>query len=194
MEHWYTLHTKPNAEYQVATALTQRGLQTYLPEIETVKPRQGRVNKPFFPCYLFLRVDFAQIGFAQVQWTPGLRRVIAFDHQPVALPDEVIDLIRLRLGELERSGGWVCPFKPGETVRIIDGPFREMLAIFDRPTSSAERVQVLLHILGHASRAELSVHDLAKAPPGAEPPPLEKRPRRSRGRGRPIKAVAWPAG
>jgi hypothetical protein len=30
MEHWYTLYTKPNAEYQVAASLQERGLQTYL--------------------------------------------------------------------------------------------------------------------------------------------------------------------
>ena len=145
MENWYTLHTKPNAEYQVATALQQRGLQTYLPELETVNPKRGRLKKPFFPCYLFMRVDFDCVGFSSVQWTPGLRRVVAFDHQPVPLPDEAIHLIRRRLGEIEASGGLpLHSFEPGETVRITDGPFRDMLAIFDRPTSSYERVQVLL--------------------------------------------------
>jgi transcriptional antiterminator RfaH len=193
MEQWYTLHTKPNAEYQVATALRQRGLQTYLPELENVKPKQRRVKKPFFPCYLFMRVDFGEVGFSSVQWTPGLRRVVAFDHHPVPLPDEVIHLIRLRLGEIEARGGLPYhSFEPGETVRITNGPFRDMLAIFDRPTSSYERVQVLLHILGQASRLQLAVHDLEKTPCHAEAPVL-KRPRRSRGRGRRITRTSWPA-
>ena len=69
MEHWYTLHTKPNAEYQVATTLQQRNLPTYLPEIETVQPGRGRIKRPFFPCYLFLQVDFEQVGFSQLQLT-----------------------------------------------------------------------------------------------------------------------------
>ena len=68
-----------------------------------------------------------------------------------------------------------------------------MLAIFDRPTSSAERVQVLLHILGQASRTVISVHELEKAAPGVVTPEL-KRPRRTRGRGRRIRATAWAAG
>ena len=44
MEHWYTLYTKPNAEYQVARALSRRGIEAYVPEIDAVKKRQGRTR------------------------------------------------------------------------------------------------------------------------------------------------------
>jgi transcriptional antiterminator RfaH len=196
VEQWYTLHTKPNAEYQVATTLQQRGLQTYLPELETAKPNKEGVTKPFFPCYLFVKVDFQIVGFSSIQWTPGLRRVVAFDHLPVPLPDEVIQLIRRRLGEIEARGGLpLHPFEPGDPVRITAGPFRDMLAIFDRAAGARERVQVLLHILGQANRMQLAVTDLEKASGQVElPPPMTKRPRRTRGRGRRIKNASWPAG
>jgi len=195
MEQWYTLYTKPNAEYQVARALQQRGLETYLPELETVKPKTGRLKKPFFPCYLFIKVDFEIIGFSTIQWTPGLRGVVAFDHKPMPLPDEVIYLIRRKLGEIEASGGVpLHSFEPGDTVRITDGPFRDMSAIFDRPTRSHERVQVLLNILGSTSRAQIAVADLEKAPCRAERPALaSKSLRRTRGRGRRIKGTSYPA-
>jgi transcriptional antiterminator RfaH len=196
MDQWYTLHTKPNAEYQVATTLQQRGLQIYLPELKTAKPNKEWIKKPFFPCYLFIKVDFQIVGFSSVQWTPGLRRVVAFDHQPVPLPDEVIQLIRRRLGEIEAGGGLpLHSFEPGDTVRITAGPFRDMMAIFDRPTSSRERVQVLLHILGQASRVQVAATDLEKASGQVDlPPPVTKRPRRTRGRGRRINNASWQAG
>ena len=184
MEQWYTLYTKPNAEYQVAVALQQRDIQTYLPEIEVVKARRGRKHAPFFPCYLFARVDFTLTKLSSVQWTPGLRRVVSFGGRPVPLPEAIIDLIRGKLGEIEAAGGRpVHPFKPGDTVRITEGPFRDMLAIFEGPTRPAQRVQVLLSILGHASRTQVDPDDLEKASPGAEAP-MPKRPRRTRGRGR----------
>lgn len=184
MEHWYTLHTKPNAEYQVSHALQQRGIETYLPEIEVVKSRGKRAKKPFFPCYMFSRIDLNKVGISQVQWTPGLRRILSFDQRPIPVPDDVIRLIRQKLGEIEAGGGWPNhPFKPGDTVRIIDGPFTNMLAIFDGPTTPGQRVQVLLDILGHASRVQVNVIHLEKAPAGLEAP-LPKRPRRTRGRGR----------
>jgi transcriptional antiterminator RfaH len=189
MEQWYTLYTKPNAEYRAATALQKRGIQAYLPEIESLKTRQGRVRRPFFPCYLFARVDLEAVGLSRVQWTPGLRRIVAFDNWPVPLPDEVINLIQRKLDGINAVGGWSAhTFQPGDSVRITDGPLQGMLAIFEGPTTPAERVRVLLNILGHASRVHVPVADLEKAIATAETPMLV-RSRRTRGRGRRIKSI-----
>jgi transcriptional antiterminator RfaH len=184
MEQWYTLYTKPNAEYQVEVSLQKRGIQTYLPEIGLPSKGHERGKKPFFPCYLFIKVDFEKVGISQVQWTPGLRRVIAFDERPVPLSDEVVELIRRKVDGIEAAGSRLeHDFEPGEAVRITGGPLEGMPAIFDGPSTPAERVRVLLAFLGHASRAYVSVTDLEKAPPEAEAP-SPKRPRRTRGRGR----------
>jgi transcription elongation factor/antiterminator RfaH len=187
MEQWYTLYTKPNAEYQVAASLQKREIQTYLPEIELPKDRRGRDRKPFFPCYLFIKADLRVVGLSRVRWTPGLRRIVAFDDWPVPLPDEVISLIQRKLGELNAAGGRPAHvFRPGDTVRITDGPLQSMLAIFEGPTTPAERVRVLLTFLGHARRASVPVTDLEQAPSETEVS-VPKRPRRTRGRGRRIK-------
>ena len=187
MEQWHVLYTKPHAEYQVATTLQERGIQIYLPEIHSPKVRQGRKREPFFPCYLFTRLDFKVAGLSGVQWTPGLRRIVTFDNQPVPVPDEVINLIVCKLGEIEAAGGWpIHSFKPGDTVRITDGPLQGLLAIFEGPTTPGQRVRVLLTILGHASRAQVCVTNLEKVSPGLEVPGPE-RTRRTRGRGRRVK-------
>ncbi len=186
MENWYTLHTKPNAEYRVNSVLQQRGIQIYLPEIKVHKANKRSGSKPFFPCYLFASFDFELIELSSVQWTPGLRRVVTFDDQPVPVPNHVIDLIRYKLGEIELSGGQpLHSFKQGDTVYISDGPFQGMLAIFDGPTTPSERVRVLLDILGHINRVYVDVADLKKTEPEVEVPPT-KRVRRTRGRGRRI--------
>lgn len=185
MEQWYILHTKPNAEYQVVAALQKRNIQTYLPETEMPKGRRkGRRKKPFFPCYVFSKVDFEVVGLSQVQWIPGLRRIVSSDDRPVPLPDEVIDLIRRRLGEIETNGGWpIHTFKLGDAVRIINGPFQNMVAIFDGPTTPSKRVQVLLDILGHASRVQVDMQDLKRVSDRIQTP-QPRRPRHTRGRGR----------
>lgn len=184
MEQWYTLYTKPNAEYQVEASLQKRGIQTYLPEVESPTTSHERGWKPFFPCYLFIKVDFETVGISHVQWTPGLRRVIAFDDCPVPLSDEVVELMRRKVDGIKATGsGLGNTFQPGETVRITQGPLQGMPAIFDGPSTPAERVRVLLAFLGHASRAYVSVTDLEKAPPETQAP-VPKRPRRTRGGGR----------
>jgi transcriptional antiterminator RfaH len=193
MEHWYTLYTKPNAEYQVVDALQGHGIQTYLPEMEAPGARKEPRRKPFFPCYLFVKVDLEEVGLSQVRWIPGLRRIVAFDDRPTPLADEVIDVMRRKLEGISAAGGLPSyAFQPGDTVRITQGPLQGMLAVFEKPTTPTERVQILLAFLGQASRMQIPVTDLEKVPPGVEasPPAPPSRPRRTRGRGRHIKTAS----
>jgi transcriptional antiterminator RfaH len=189
MEEWYTLHTKPHAEFQVETTLKRRGLEIYLPATAAPKGLQGRKRAPFFPGYLFLKIDFELVSLSQVQWTPGLRRVLTSGDLPVPVSNEIIDLIKRKLGAIKANSGRPAhTFKPGDTVRIIGGPLRDLLAIFEGPTTPSERVQVLLTILGHASRVQVKPTDLEKIHRGTE----EKapRPRRTRGQGRHIEGTS----
>jgi len=179
MKQWYTLYTKPNAEYQVAAALEQQELQTFLPEMVNNEEGCSGKLRPFFPCYLFVRVDLKAVGLSVVQWTPGLRRIVSAGDRPVPLSDQVIELIRSKVGQFEANGHG---FKPGDTVRITAGPLQDLLAIFDGPSTPARRVQVLLQFLG-ASKVQVDVNDLEKAPPQVKTPP-PRRARRTRGRGR----------
>ncbi|MCL4295426.1 MAG: hypothetical protein KJ077_06850 [Anaerolineae bacterium] len=189
MKQWYTLYTKPHAEYQVAAALQQREIEIYLPEIKGVKPGQRGQKKPFFPCYLFMNADFETIGLSFVQWTPGLRRIVTFDDRPTPLPHEIISFFQRKLGEIQTNDSLpIHPFELGDAVYITDGPFCDMLAIFDGPTTPSKRVQVLLTILGQVSRVQIDVGDLEKALPGTEAP-LRPRPRGTRGQGRYIKGT-----
>jgi transcription elongation factor/antiterminator RfaH len=186
MEQWYTIHTKPNAEYQVATTFRYRRIETYLPEIRVPQAQRGRERKPFFPCYLFVKADFELVGLSHLQGTPGLRRIVAFDDQPVSFDDEIIDLIRHKVDVINAAGGlWGHTFQPGDTIRIIDGPLQGMLAIFEGPNTPSERVQVLLTFLGQVSRARVPITYLEKTTPAAESP-ITKRLRHTRGRGRRI--------
>jgi len=186
MKHWYTLQTKPKSEYRVAAILQQRQIETYLPEIGAAKVQQAEKKAPLFPCYLFMRLDLNVTAFSQWQWTPGLRRIVSFGHVPVPLPDQVIDLIRQRVQQINATSDKPAhSFKPGDPVRIIDGPLKDMEAIFAGPTTPGERVQVLLTILGRLSRVQVQAAHLKKKAP--TPPSTARRPRRTRGRGRPIK-------
>lgn len=184
-EHWYTFHTKPNAEYQVAQTLRQRGLEVFLPEVKAPRSRRRRKMKPFFPSYLFAKVDLKAIGISKLRWVPGLNRLVAFGDQPIPVPEEIIEYILDNLEALQAQGGLPTHnFKPGDTVRITSGPFEGMEAIFDQGTTSAERVQVLLEILGRASRMEIDPDQLETAADSDDSEP--KRPRRTRGHGRRI--------
>lgn len=158
--HWFALYTKPHKEYLVRDALQGQGVEVYLPEIGVVTRRRGRrEKKPFFPHYLFARLDLGDSLMAKVRWTLGLRRIVSAGGRPVPVPDEVIAALRQRLAtaEVEERKG---PRK-GDAVRVVHGPFEGLEALFDRRLSPAGRVRVLLELMGRLVAAELDEEDLA---------------------------------
>ena len=161
MKHWYALYCKPNQESQVDTWLRDRGTETYLP---TVRRRVQRRDRParlvYFPSYLFARVDFDVTPRSAIAWMPGIRRIVSTGEQPTIVADDLVALIRLRLEEVEVSG--YSEFRPGDRVRFTAGPLRDLEAIFDRPLSAAERVRVLLKVLGRTTPVDIDLASIAR--------------------------------
>ena len=161
MEHWYALYTKPKKEHQVNTYLQGQGVATYLPTVRRKVRRRDRPDRVvYFPSYLFARLDFEQMPHSSVAWMPGVHRIISAGEQPLIVADEVVELVRRRLSEQDEQG--YSEFQAGDTVRIVSGPLRDLDAVFDRPASAAERVRVLLDVMGRMTPVEVDVSGIIK--------------------------------
>jgi len=181
---WYVVHTKPHAELLAATLLERRfGLEVYLPEV--MQQRRGKPHLvTLFPAYLFIDADLALTPPSQVDATPGVVRMVRFgDGTPQPLAAGVVVALRTQVAALNAVGGLVPhPFHPGDVVEITAGPLQGLAAVFVGPMTPAARVQVLLRFLGRDQTVSVAVEHLV---PGAGAPPVvEKRARRTRGRGR----------
>ncbi len=157
---WFALYSKPHKEYFVRDHLGRQGIEVYLPEVSVAYPRrERRPAKPFFPHYLFARLDPLDARMADLRWTPGLRAVVSANGQPVPVPDDVISLLRQRLATMaplrERE-----PFREGERVRVTSGPFEGLEAVFDRRLSPQGRARVFLQLISRWVAAELDIEDL----------------------------------
>jgi len=154
MEQWYALYTKPRKEFQVEILLQAQGIETYLPTVRCKVQRRDRPSiKVYFPCYLFARIDFGSTPRSSITWMPGMRHIVTMGNQPVVVADEIVDLLRRRLEgrEVIVYGS----FRPGDRVRITSGPLHDLEAVFDRPLSAADRVRVLLDVMGRLTPVEL---------------------------------------
>jgi transcriptional antiterminator RfaH len=161
---WYTVQTKPRAEHQVREALAGKGLTVYLPLIKVarVNPR-ARPIVPLFPCYLFVHVDLEQVGQSAINWVPGVIRLVSFGSEAVAVPEAVIEHVKRRLAEVEKSGEFgLGPFRHGDHVRITTGPLRDLDAVFDKRLSAKGRARVLIEFLGRLTATEVDVDALEK--------------------------------
>lgn len=182
---WYTLHTKPKYEFKVAHTLAEVGLEVFLPEIHAHQNNQ-LVKTPFFPCYLFMAADLNQVKASAWQWVPGMRYIVAYGTEPICIPTDVIQFIKVNVQKLNNKQSLlaanVTAFMPGDTVRIIDGPLKEMIGIFEGPTRPSRRVHVLLQLVDHQRRVQLNAADIEKVSDMYQG--SNRRKRRTRGRGR----------
>lgn len=161
MERWHALYTKPHMELRVAGTLAAREIEVFAPMVEYHGKRGGLLEKPLFPRYILARFDWKHSGVATIQWTPGLSRVVTFDGEPAWLDDRDVAYLQTKLAQLD--GDAFMRLKPGEAVRVKKGPFRDFEAIFAGYVNGAERVAVLLEILGRRTRVCLPLGEIERS-------------------------------
>jgi transcription antitermination factor NusG len=150
MTNWYALQSKPNKEEVVWQQVTAQGYESFYPRlpIRPVNPR-ARKTKPYFPGYLFVRVDLDKVGHTIFQWLPDGVGLVSFDGNPAPVEDLLINGVRDHVDEIVRKGGLAYyGLKPGDEVAIRSGPFAGYRAIFDTDLPGKDRVRVLLRLLG----------------------------------------------
>lgn len=147
--HWYALASKPRKELIVWRYLHQQGHEVLYPRLRVnpVNPRASKI-RPYFPGYMFIQVDLEVLGISYFKWMPHTLGLVQFGGEPAVVPDHLINEIRSRVVEIAEAGGEVFDgLKPGDTVRITNGPFSGYEAIFDARLPGTERVRVLLEFL-----------------------------------------------
>ena len=147
--YWYVLHSKPRKEDFLLDQLKSHGFEAYCPfvRVVTVNPRARKI-RPYFPGYVFLQADLGQSKASSLQWMPGATGFVSFDGIPARVPEGLIPTLRQRVDEVNASGGELLhELKPGDRVRVVEGPFAGYEAIFDVRLPGSERVRVLLKLL-----------------------------------------------
>lgn len=161
MQYWYALYTKPKKEQQVNSWLQEQQVETYLPTVMRKRRRRDRPDRMvYFPCYLFARLDLQVTPHSSIAWMPGVRHVVSFGDQPAIVADEIIDLIQQRLGTIEVVGSG--KFHPGDPVRITSGPLKDLEAVFDQTLSAAEKVRILLYVMGRMTPVDLDQSEIVR--------------------------------
>ncbi len=151
MEHWHLLQTKPNKERQVAVLLHQRGLEVYLPLVwaNRTKPRSAR-EKPYFPGYLFARLDLQGIAPSILQWSPGLKGIVEFAREPATVSDAFIGELKQRLSSIRTVGGMAFENSPHSVlVPITNGPFAGFEGLFSSSLTAPDRARILVACIEH---------------------------------------------
>jgi len=130
-ENWYALYTCPRHEKRVAQQIEQRHISCFLPVYRSVrrwKDRRKELELVLFPGYVFVHIAFRDK--LQVLKVPGAVRLVTFNGQPAALPEQEIECLRDR-----QSNSKLEPhpyLRVGRRVRVRSGPMQGLEGIIRR--------------------------------------------------------------
>lgn len=163
---WYAVHTHSLQEERAAENLNAWGVQTFAPKYKErrANPYTGRpiyFTRSLFPRYIFARFEAGPM-LRKVWFTRGVCKVVGFGEGPVSVEDDIIELIKSRVGE----DGFVQfnedALKPGDKVVVQDGPLANLEGIFERDVEDGDRVLMLLTAINYQGHVTIERQLLKK--------------------------------
>jgi transcription elongation factor/antiterminator RfaH len=161
-ERWFLVHTLSKSEERAEVHLRAQGFRTYLPQIKrTIRHarRFRNVQAPLFPRYMFLILDLTRDRWLSVRSTIGVSTLFTCEDRPIPVPAGVVeDLISSYDQTAERLDFGLAK---GQSVRILSGPFAELIGTLDR-LDAGGRTRVLLQIM--STSVPVTIHRKALCP------------------------------
>ncbi len=163
-EAWYAVATQARHEETARHNLERQEFHVYLPRA-AIRRRRGsrwtRMLEPLFPGYLFLRVNPLLQDITPVRSTRGAHGIVKVGAHYCPLPNGLISALQAMEDQLlsqDVTAG--APFKKGDTVRFVKGPFAGIDGVFEMARGS-DRVSVLMTLLGQQRRVSTQLDEIA---------------------------------
>jgi len=169
---WYAIHTYSGYEDAVALYLKQRIesldmhdkiFEVVVPKEKKIKLRGGKkkeVEEKIYPGYVFVKMILTDDSWYVVRNTPKVTGFVGTDSTiPSPLPDEEVEKL---LKRMEETPSFKIELKPGDMVRIIDGPFKNYEGKVGQIDEKRGKVKVLVPMFGRETPVEVDFLQLKK--------------------------------
>ena len=168
-QKWYIIKTKTNCEFRAKDAIqslikTHR-LKSYIsnilvPEkdvVEVIKGKKITRSKKFYPGYVFVQMHLTDQVWHLIR---GVSNVVSFvgggkKGWPPEVPASQIDTIQNRVQEDLKSPSVQAAFVVGESVTVIDGPFKGFNGTVREVNQEKARIKIEVSIFGGPTPVEL---------------------------------------
>ena len=161
---WIAVATHANAEGQAVQNLKRQGYECYCPRTRVTRRHARRsetVERPFFPGYLFVRLDRTRDQWRPIMHSRGVRTVVRFGEKLGIVPRGVIESLLAK----EEDGGLKLPpaterLKAGQRVMLNGTLFDEFVCTV-LSIEPRDRVCVLLEFMQHAVKMVVRSENVA---------------------------------
>ena len=128
-----------------------------VPKEKNIKIRNGKritMEEKIYPGYVLVQMTMEPDSWYVVRNTPRVTGFVGSDStNPTALSFEEVESLMARMGQKEPSLRF--DFKLGETVRIIDGPFKDYDGKIAEVDESRGRIKIMVPVFGRDTAVEL---------------------------------------
>lgn len=171
-KHWFVVHCYSGQEYKVCHAIEQRietmGMQdkifdVVVPTEEEIEVKEGKrrtVERRVFPGYILVQMRMDEDSWYVVRNTPGVTGFVGMGNDPTPLRKEEVAQIMRRMES--ESPKIKVTFKPGQKVRIVDGPFNEFIGTVGEIDMEKSKVRVMVSFFGRDTPVELDFLQVEK--------------------------------
>lgn len=170
--NWYVIHCYSGYENKVRHNLEQRiesmGMKgkifdVVVPTEEEIEVKDGKrrtVERRVFPGYLLVQMIMSEDSWYVVRNTPGVTGFVGMGNVPTPLrPEEVAQILRRMEAEAPKVK---VTFKPGQKVRIVDGPFNDFVGTVAEIDMDRTKVRVMVNFFGRDTPVELDFLQVEK--------------------------------
>ncbi len=170
---WYVVHCYSGYENKVRHNLEQRietmGMKdeifdVVVPTEEEIEVKDGKrrtIERRVFPGYILVNLILAEESWYVVRNTPGVTGFVGMGSTPTPLrSEEVAQIIKRMEADAPRIK---VTFKPGERIRIVDGPFNDFRGTVDVIDMEKAKVRVMVNFFGRETPVELDFLQVEKA-------------------------------
>ncbi|MBX4187932.1 MAG: transcription termination/antitermination protein NusG [Candidatus Doudnabacteria bacterium] len=171
-KHWYVLHTYSGYEDSVAFNLKQRiesmGMEdkifnVMVPKEKKIKIKDGKrttVDEKIFPGYVMVEMIVTDDSWYVVRNTPNVTGFVGSGTIPTPISEAEVVSLQKRMGVEEPK--YKIDVKPGDLVRIMDGPFKDYEGKSSEIDEEKGKVKILVSIFGRETPLELDFLQIKK--------------------------------
>jgi transcriptional antiterminator NusG len=171
--NWYAIHTYAGYENAVQRNLKQRieslGMQdrifdVIVPTEKNIKIKGGKrveVEEKIYPGYVLVDMIVTDDSWYVVRNTPRVTGFVGAGVNPVPVSEEEINML---LGRMKKddSAKHAIDMEVGETIAIVDGPFKDLEGKVNSVDRERGKINVLVSMFGRETPVELDFLQVRK--------------------------------
>ncbi len=164
---WYVAHTysghEQKAKRYLENAITTQGMEDIMgrvlvPTETVVEMKQGKRSttvRKFLPSYILVEMALTKETQHLVSNTPGITSFVGASGKPVPLKQDEADRILKQIERGHTRDYEEVPFKVGDQVKVIDGPFTDFSGFVSEVDQERKKLKVMVSIFGRPTPVEL---------------------------------------